>query len=369
MSFSSRHERPIGASNKAQGGAAFNQSVSGLEGESDLVTVFDDFNQAVTTTTFGTSAGATTSNGFEDAGWVCTDVGTPSNDQIGQNDVGDVDQWIPSCLRIDTGDTEDTGGNMQLDWINSRAASAVDVAGTADFRVNTPSYPHLWIPETAAGAGALDNQILTFSCRLGFRADDEVAGDTSGDWDSKAFIGFAVAGDTGIMTASTGALASGAAAQQLLGFHINEDGDIHGIAQRDGSVSYAAGTNFTELKGAGAVDGTVANGSNAAGDTVWYDLALRARVTDWSDDDANGAVEFYYRRVMPTLGIGGDRSHPGPGRGSAWVKHGTALENAIPYHTVALVPTIEVINGPTADRDGVVYLDWWSFGVTRPSSR
>ena len=43
----------------------------------------------------------------------------------------------------------------------------------------------------------------------------------------------------------------------------------------------------------------------------------------------------------------------------------TVLLNQTPNHTVALVPTIEVINGPTANRDGVFLVDWWAFGCSR----
>ncbi|MBK25936.1 MAG: hypothetical protein CME70_18185 [Halobacteriovorax sp.] len=346
-----RFQQPLGASDKAQGGAALNQSVKVLDGETELVSVFDDFDYVVPTEAFGG-----TSN-FEILGCVLTDVGSPSNDEIGINDPANVDVWAPSCLRIDTGDTEDTGGNIQFDRINQADPAA---GGT---------FPHLIIPETAAGADALDNQIFTFACRVGLRADDEAGGDVTGNWDSKAFIGFAVAGDTGLMTAGTGALTVAGAAEQLVGFHIPEDGSIDGISQRVGNTAYASGTNFTELVAAGGVDGTVANGSTAAGDPVWFDLAFRMRVTDWSDNNANGTTEFFYRRVRPASGIPGDRTHPMGGRGPAWVKHGTVLTNQVPYHTVALVPTIEVVNGPTADRDGVLYLDWWSFGVSRASRR
>lgn len=334
---------PLAGSDKAFGGAGFDLPIECTNGETNLVGVVDDFNGVVPTEAFGGAAN------WETMGWILTDVGIPAADEVGMNDPADVDQWNPSCVRIFPGTTDDAGGNMQLDRINA----SLPASGGHYF-------PHLHIPETDAGAAALDNTEIVFACRAGFRADLTTTG--AGDWNSKAFIGFAVAGDTGLMTAATGALTAAGAAEQLVGFHIPEDGSIDGISQRDGSTAYADGTNFTELAAAGAVDGTVANGAITAGDTMWFDLAFKLTITDWSDDNANGATEFYWRRLTPT-------STSKAVKQGGWQKHGTALTNQAPNHTVGLVPTIEVINGPTAGRDGVVYLDWWAFGVSRFSLR
>lgn len=353
---------PLLSDEGAQGGAAAGMHIDATAGEGDMVTVFDDFNGVMPTTEFGAASAADgTVNIWEENGWVMTDIGTPATDEVGMNDPADVDQWYPSCIRIAPSTVEDEGGNMQLDHINSSAVGSYTGSGTNDLTFHRREFPHLWIPETAAGVTAIDNTIWTFGCRVGLRADITTTG--SGAWDSKAFIGWSVAGEAAIMTLGTGVLAVAAAADQLLGFHFPEDGSIDGISQRVGTTAYVEGTNFTELVPAGGVDGTTANGAVTAGDTMWFDLALRMTVTDWSET-SNGATEFFYRRV-PALNPG----KPGqPGEKlPPWQKHGTALLNQVPLHTVSLVPTIEVINGPTADVDGVVYLDWWSFGCSRVS--
>jgi len=353
------------ADHQAMGGMATGLGIDSLSGEGDMITVFDDFNDVMPSVEVGAvSAADGTTNVWEENGWVFTDVGTPANDAVAMNNPADATLHYPSCIRIDTGDTEDTGGNLQLDFINSTAiAAAYTGSGTNDFEFVRRQFPHLIIAETGAGVTTLDNTILTFACRIGFRADDEAAGNTGGDWDSKAFIGWSVAGQSLVMTAATGVLTVAAAADQLLGFHIPEDGSIDGISQRVGTTAYVEGTNFTELVAAGGVDGTTANGAVAAGDMMWFDLALRATITDWSETTGNGWTEFAHRRVTPVSGALGQPSDKvGP-----WQKHATVLTDQIPNHTVALVPTIEVTNGPTADKDGVVYLDWWSFGHSRVS--
>jgi hypothetical protein len=340
------------ADHQAQGGAASGLNINALAGEGDMVTVFDDFNSQLKGTE-GFSEAAI----FEDHGWVLTDVGTPVGDEIAMNDISNVDLWAPSCLYIYTGTADDAGGNMQIDFISGAIGTMV---GTADF-------PHIFIPETDIGAAALDNTIFTFSCRIGLRLDitttqagvwgPTVAGGSGG----KMFIGWAVVGEHAIMTPTTGVLAVAAAADQLLGFHVNELGAIDGISQRVGNTAYVEGTNFTRLIPLGGVSGTTANGAVTAGDTMWFDLALRMTVLDWSETTGNGHTEFAYRRVLPATGPpGADIPRVGP-----WNRHGTVLTDQCPNHTVALAPTIECINGPTAGVDSVFFVDWWSFGISR----
>jgi hypothetical protein len=338
-------------SDGALGGAASEMHINATSGEGDMITVFDDFDGHLKGTE-GFSEAAV----FEDEGWILTDVGVPVGDEIALNDPSNVDLWAPSCLYIYPGTTDDTGGNMQLDFIN----------GAIGTQVGHVNFPHLFIPETDIGAAALDNTIWTFGCRIGLRADITTTG--AGVWSTatpggKMFIGWSVAGEAAIMTAATGAISVAAAADQLLGFHVGEDGSIDGISQRTGTTAYAEGTNFTELVAAGGAGGTVANGAITAGDTMWFDLALRATVTDWSDDNANGATEFFHRRVAPVAGKPGQ---PGT-RMNPWVRHPTSLSNQFPNHTVALVPSIECINGPTAGTDAVFFVDWWTFGTSRIS--
>ncbi len=331
-------------STAAMAGAAEDLSIEALIGDSELVTVFDDFNSIVKgIDTFGASAI------FEDSGWVLTDEAgaVPVVDAISMNDPSGTVYYEPSCLRIFTGTADDTGGNMQLDLLNGAVGTLIS---TADF-------PHLWIPDNGgtSGAAVLDNTTWVFACRIGLRADLTVTG--AGAWDSKAFIGWAAAGDTSVMDHDTGALTD--AVGNLHGFHIPEDGSIDGVSKRISGDSLVDGTNFTELVAAGGVDGTVANGAVTAGDTMWFDLALRMDITDESDDAANGVTTFYHRRV-PNKAVGA----VGP-----WRKHSTQLLNQTPNHSIHLVPTIEVLNGPTAGVDGVFMLDWWAFGTSRQSLR
>jgi hypothetical protein len=317
-----------------------------------MITVFDDFNgQLKGTEGFGDNAV------WEDSGWELADIGTPTNDEVSLNDASNTDVWAPSCIRIYSGDADDAGGNMQLDLITGEIGTLV---GTCDF-------PHLVIPETDAGAAALDDTVWVFACRVGLRADLTTTG--SGDWDSKFFIGWAQANDAQVMTAATGAITI-ASTGALVGFHINETGCIDGISHRTAATVMAEGTNYTRLGAAGTVDGTVANGAVTAGDTMWFDLALRMKITDQSDDTDNGETQFFWRQVPKVTGAPGDRDGDLPGEGIGQMTvHPTVLLNQTPNSAVGLVPTIEMINGPTAGRDGVAFVDWWAMGCSRYSRK
>ena len=115
------------------------------------------------------------------------------------------------------------------------------------------------------------------------------------------------------------------------------------------------------------MDGTVANGAAVAGDTVWYDLALRMDFADISETTGNGTTTFYYRRVPTINGAAGWTDSDQSTANFNWTTHSTVLTDQCPNNDEALIPTIEWINGPTGNTDGVVYLDWWSMGMTRPS--
>lgn len=367
MTYGASFSRPLGVDNKGKGGAALKLGIEGLAGETELVTVHDDFDGVLPTTTFGAvSAADGTVNTWEENGWVFTDVGAPTNDEVGMQDPADVDQWYPSCIRIFSGDADDAGGNMQLDFINSTGVGTYLGSTTNDLTFTRYPFRHLWIPETAAGAAVIDNTVWVFACRIGLRADLTTTG--SGDWDSKCFIGWAEAGDTAILTAASGAITQPETGP-LVGFHIPEDGSIDGICQRTVNTTYAEGTNLTELVAAGGVDGTVANGSTTAGDTVWFDLALRMVVTNMSDNTDNGFTQFFSRRLSPKTFVNASDTHPFAGEFVRWNAHETTLLNQTPNNDVALVPTIEMVNGGTAGRDGVLFLDSWTFGVSRLALR
>jgi hypothetical protein len=236
------------------------------------------------------------------------------------NDINVVTLNYDSCIRIAPSTDADAGGNMQLDLLKGGFGTIV----------GTRNFPHIWIPETATvpttsgvAGTALDNTTWVFACRIGLRADITTTG--SGVWSGKAFIGWAMAGDTSVMTAAGGAI---------------------------------------------TVNGTVANGATAPGDTMWFDLALRMDITDMSDNAANGSTRFFSRgplnRVKPTNAGKDEFAQPGEGY-MPWVEHGTVLTNQTPNSAEALVPTIEVINGDNAGEDCIFYLDWWAMGRSRPS--
>lgn len=345
--YGNRFSRPLGVNDQGMGGAGLNLGIEALIGQTDMITVIDDFNGWVKGTDSG--GGSTI---FEDSGWVLTDVGSPSGDEIAMNDISNVDYWAPSCLYMFTGTADDAGFNMQLDLVNGAVGTLVGLHG----------FPHLSIPETDIGAAVMDNHTWVFACRAGFRADLTTTG--SGNWDSKAYIGWAAAGDTSVLDASSGLLDVTTEAGPHVGFHALEDGSLRGLSQRTATTAYAAGTNYVEIVPAGGLDGTVANGSTAAGDTAWFDLAIRMNMTDISAS-SNGTTEFFYRRITPATAPGRHWDYQPSESVGPWIKHATTLTNQCPNHSVALVPTIEVVNGPTTDVDGVLLLDSWLFGVSR----
>lgn len=356
--YSSRQSRPTGASDKSFGGAGLNLGLNALCGESNMVTTFDDFDGIVTTEE------ADSATNYETLGWAITEDGTVANvgEEIGQNDPANVDTWMPSCLVLNGGTADNSGFNMQL-------VHALHTSGG-------PEFPYLWIPEetsishpqgSRAALGALDETTWVFACRIGLKADDTVTG--AGAWDSSFFIGWAASGDTSIMTHDTGALTI-ASDGPLIGFHVPVLGGIHGISHRTEATAMAEGVNFTAIVADGGVDGTVANGAAVAGDTMWFDLALRMHVTDMSLDAGCGWTTFYTRGPLnknattnPGLNVG---TAPGEGY-MPWTRHTTVLDNQTPSHTAPLVPTLELITGATAGVDPKVYLDWWAMGCSRVS--
>jgi hypothetical protein len=343
------------------GGAAADMGIEALAGGTDMITVFDDFNHVMPSTTFGAATGDAATNPWEDSGWVMTDdASAPTAETISMNDPAVTTNDFNSCIQIYGGTGDDSGGNMQLDMINADMASAANNLTALSGRYN---FPHMWIPETAtipsgqgwAGAAGdagegLDGTTWVFACRVGFRADWlGAAGD--GDWEAKLFVGWAAAGDTSIMDHDTGAITT--TNGNLHGFHINEVGAIDGISKRITADAMVENTNWVRMHAAGAVDNTVANGAAIAYGTVWYDLGLRMEISDMSLDTGNGVTTFYSRRVR--TGVLG-----------RWVQTGQLL-NETPNHSVALVPTIEFLNGPTAGEDAGVLIDWWAFGRNRVS--
>lgn len=349
--FSGRYTKPLGANRHAQGGAALNQDIGCLTGESDMVTVFDDFNHVME------SMAPADADGFAECGWVLTDTNAATAATIHMNEPTGGQLPFDSCLQLNPGSKADSGISMQLDHSNADMLSTADQLTTLSGRYN---FPHMWIPETGAGVTILDNTCWTFACRVGFYTPC-----ATGSWATggKFFIGFAEVGDTSVMATATGIITI-ASTGPLVGFHIPEDGSIDGISHRTVATAMAEGTNFTELQPTLAVDSTLANGVGTIGDIVWWDLALRMNITNMDDDDANGTTEFFTRRVLPEA----DGVAPGaselPSQGlPPWTAHPTILTNQTPNNDEVLVPTIEALNGPTDDCD--FFVDWWSFGCSR----
>jgi len=359
MPYAERFSRALGAGEKAMGGAALNLPIGCMEGDTDMVGVFDDFNGMVAEH----EAGIGTSLGLKAMGWVLGDVGSASNETIAMNDTTDGTEHFNSCLSITAGDANDTGLNMQLDTLN---ATDADVASTPSQRHN---FQHIFIPDLSAGATIMDNTTWTFACRIGLHTTD-----AAGAWDGKLYIGWAEAGDTTILTAggeNAAALPDIAITSvgPFVGFTVNEAGRILGVSHRTVATAFVEGTNCTDLSGAsGAVDGTVANGAATVGDTMWFDLALRMDVTNISDVNANGSTTFYHRgplnQVAPTNAGKDLLAQPGQGF-MPWTQHATVLTNQCPDNTVLLVPTIELVNGATETEDVELFLDWWAFGTSR----
>ena len=380
--YSSRSNKPHGVGRLGFGGAGLNLDMAALAGETDLITTFDDFNDHMSVTTWLLASGADgTTNLWEESGWVMNDdgTGTPTAPTIAMNDPTVVADAFQSCIRIFPGTADDSGGIMQLDGINDANNGLAEIgSATTDTVVGGHrSFPHIWIPESGGDAAILDNTVIVFACRIGLQAD--ITPD-SGIWEGKVYIGFAAsAAVPTIMDHDTGVLPN--AAGNLHGFHVGEDGSIRGISKRITADSLVSGTNFTELFAAGSADGSIANGANAVGDIMWFDLALRMNITNMSDDAANGTTTFFSRRVPRVGGTVAITGAVAPGlretqasnsslvTSDDWSEHATVLNNETPNHSLALVPAIEVMNGPTGTLDPVFFLDWWSFGISRFSRR
>jgi hypothetical protein len=228
--------------------------------------------------------------------------------------------------------------------------------------INNALFPHIFIDNTGSGVTNLDETTFTFACRLGLKADETTTG--AGNWNGAAFIGWAMAADTSIMTHNTGVITI-ASDGPLVGFHIPIDGSIDGISHRTAATVMAEGTNFTELAAAGAVDGTLVNGAETAGDVCWWDLALRMDITDSSETTGNGFTTFYSRQVNLQTGTPGSSGY----RQNPWNKHRTVLVDQTPASATTMVPTIEVLSGATAGQNCQFFIDWWAFGKSRLSTK
>jgi hypothetical protein len=307
-----------------------------LDGESEIVSVFDDFNGFVEDGTFGAVGGP-----MENQGWDMVDVGGPAGDYVEMNDET-IEGDFYSSLHIYCGTNADTGGNMQLLGAGATVTEPVSSGGGG--------FPHIWIPGTGQSVTALDDTVITFGCRLGIVSNAVT-------YDGKIFIGFAEAGDTAIMTPATGAIV--VATGGLQGFHI--DGDtanaMRWISQRTAGTALAEGTNMETL-----LTGTDITAGYTAGTPRVFDLTFRIHSSDMSDNAANGFGVCGWREVTGQTAPGMEGLAL-PGEGYVPYNLSDTLDNQSPNSVAHLVPTIEVINGPTNLTQYKV--DWWFMGISR----
>jgi len=357
--YGERKSRAVGLNDKAFGGAGHNLTLDAIMGEGTMITTFDDFNGVVGQEAFGVA-----NTIWETLGWELTDVGSPVADLVHMNDANFTAgaSTFNSCITITPGTAADAGGNMQLDFDNN----------TTPIASGGVIFPHIWLPETrgidyTGGANVgLDNKTAVFAFRIGFEADNNT---NNTDWDAKTFIGWARSADTAVLVPTDGLIAI-ASTGGLFGFHFLEDGSVRGISHRTAATAMVEGTNFTEILPAGSLDNSVANGTAAEGDVIWFDFALRMEIDDMSDISNNGSTQFFYRGALNhAAGVDPARqqfSNPGEGY-KPWIKHPTVLLNQTPLETSnMIVPTIEVVNGPVGTAQNCqVRLDWWAMGLSR----
>lgn len=330
--YSSRHSKPLGGNRHALGGAGLNLNVAALSGESEMVHVFDDFDDA--------HVAAAVGNDDPRTGWLSTVRGAPAGHNVNINPL------IPSgrhysCLTVVAGTVASTGINVLVD----------DPALASNPIINWPD---------RTDTEAMDNTSYVFACRIGMRIS---AGSV---WDGQAFIGIAEETDVGILNLVATAGLESPTSNGLIGFHIASDGHIDLISMREGKVITAA--NFTQ------VVSTNWNQNLGTGDhnITWFDLAFRAEVTDWGDDADNGAVIGYHRQLGGALPSPGRRpveqSSPTTPNINAWVENPTRVLNETPFDAGInqTVPAVEVING-LGPNLSEVWVDWWLQGISRMS--
>jgi len=334
--YSTRRGRPLGVSEQGAGATLTNMNLFALDGESEIVSVHDDFNGYVMDEHFG---GA---NNWETQGWALTDAGTtttPVADFMSMND-GSVDTDFYSCIRVVAGTAADEGGNAQL--LGAGAAALPSASGGGGF-------PHIWIPTSGMDTEVLDKTVITFHCRVGVVSNAVTC-------DGKWFIGFAEVGDTSILTTTTGVITI-ASTGALFGFHFNADSQdtLRFVSHRTAATVMATTVNFLEL-----TDGI--DVGYTAGHPRVFDLSFRLIVNNMSDNANNGISAAAWREVGGQVNPGNEGINL-PGEGYAPYNLTALLDNQTPNSGTMLVPTIELMNGPTNHTQ--LKLDSWSMGLSR----
>jgi len=328
--YGARFSKAVGCTRHAMGGAAEGLGIEALAGDTEMVTIFDDFDGIVEADQFGVATN------WETIGTMLYDAGVPGTDYVHMNDPNSQVDCASEIVLV-PGDTADTGGHVAFD----------SVAGAVSAAVSMHEFKYLWIPVLGTSATILDGTTWLMAMRVGFQSGDATAiGAASGDWDGKAFIGYCTTGDANVLVPTTGVPDVATQTGPIFGFGITETGQIIGHSQRTANTALAEGTNYTTILGAGGVDGNTGNGATAANQKMWFDLAVKLEITDMSDDDDNGYTHFYWRRVLPGQPLGD------------WLHHPTVLENQTPNPASVMVPCIEAINGPAVVQECAVGWDW-----------
>ena len=330
--YSTRRGRPLGVSEQGAAGILTNNNLFALDGESEIVTTFDDFNYFVLSEDH-----ATADTTWETLGWELVDRNTATDPYIEMNDPAKALDFY-SAIHVFAGTKADAGGLAQL----TGASNTLPASGGAVF-------PHIWIPNSGMDAEVLDKTVITFSCRVGVVSNAITC-------DAKWFIGFAPLADAAIVADATGIITI-ASTGTLLGFHFNADSQdtLRLISHRTAATVMAEGVNFTEL-----TDGV--DEGYTIGHPRVFDLALRCHVNNMSDNANNGLTVAAWREV-------GGQAAPGmeglnlPGEGYGPWSISAILDNQTPNDGTTLYPTIELLNGPT--HQSHIKIDWWSMGLSR----
>jgi len=350
--MASHFKGPLVGSRQLFGGAGSDLDIVAAGGLTDLITVFDDFNGFVPLTDVTTTQSATTVNHWEENGWVLTAVGAPTACQITMNDAA---QTVnpQSCIWLNAGTVASTGGNLQLDSAAALDQYDAGAAGVSDIDISyvRRNFEHLTFPRVTGGVGSFRKFILAF--RLGFVTS------SAGTFDGAIYVGINPTADPAIMTAATGVINTGAeVAGGYFGIHVNGNATaaektIYGVSQRTSGTAMATGTNRIVLET--GIDATL---GAATSFYYWMDFAIE--VVPLVAGVATGSTTFYTRRI----GRLSDATYnTNIDANAKWRRVGTLI-GATPNNSVALVPTIEFINGDAAVLSDFA-LDWWAFGLGR----
>lgn len=345
---------PLLGARQLFGGAGEDLSIVAAQGESELVTVFDDFNDYVPLTDPALATSDTAVNHWEDCGWITAAIGAPAAAQIGMNDAT-VGFETRSSIFVNPGTAADTGLIAQYDPVTAAESIEGGLAAVDNIDLTTGGRRFTsYIMPPRSTSDIADMTKFIFACRVGLVTS------VANAWNGKVFIGFAQANRANVLVSADGSMNTAAETPGPIGFHINgdpgSDTGIFGIMQRTGGTAYATGTNRVLIAPLTEITTNL-----LASNISWFDLAVRVVTSDVSAN--TGGTEFFYRKV----GQFGPLSAPGPNgtivvATTPWRSMGTLA--AVPNLGAMMFPTIEAQNGPAATLVDC-YIDWWAIGRSR----